>query len=72
MVVEPVATPVTVPVVPTEAVPGAALVHVPPVVVSVSDCVAAGQIEKLDGLMGKGAGLTVTTAVAAQPVAGSV
>lgn len=72
MVVDPVAMPVTVPEVPTDAIPVPALLQVPPVVLSDKGCVAPGQMANEDGLMGNGAGFTVTTAIAAQPVEGKV
>jgi hypothetical protein len=72
IVVLPVALPVTIPVVaPTEAIPGPALLHVPPGVRSVSGALCPTHTLTSPAI-GNGSGLTVTSLTAAQPVAGKV
>ena len=68
MMAVPDITPVTIPVLPTEAVPEALLLHVPPPVRSVS--VVVRPMHTVSGpVIPDGPGLTVTTAEAIQPVA---
>jgi hypothetical protein len=66
MVTVPATTPVTMPVVPTVALPLLAL-HVPPVVTSVRFTVAPVQTEAVAGVMGVAAELTVTMILEEQP-----
>ena len=72
MVDVPAATPVTIPVAPTVAIPGDTELHMPPVAASVRFVVAVGQTMSVPVMVpATGNGFTVTTAVAAavpQPV----
>ncbi len=67
MAAVPDATPLTIPVEPTVAIPVAVLLHVPPVVASASVVVALLHKVRLP-VIAAGNGLTVTTAVMIQPV----
>ena len=67
MFVVPAATPVTVPEVPTVAVPGDALLHVPPAVTSPSEAVAPTHMFTAPGgVIAAGLAFTVTGAPTAQ------
>ena len=67
IVTVPTVTPVTMPVDPTDAIPEALVLHVPPEVASVSEMVEPAHTEEAPDIAA-GNAFTVTVVVAMQPV----